>query len=307
MDRRDMLKSVATLTAAAGLAAGGSAAAERPSTGPSKTLSQNRLVTRDGTTLFYRDWGSGRPVVLLHSWAVNSDMWQYQVQALTAAGLRCVTYDRRGHGRSDQPDSGYSYDALADDLADALTALDLRDVVLVGHSMGGGEVVRYLTRHGQDRVSRIVLVSSTTPLLVKTADNPGGVDPALLEGVRGLWRKDFHKWIADNAAPFFTPETSAPMREWAMGLMAPTSVKVALDCNAAVAGTDFRAELPKVGVPTLILHGDADVSAPLALTGEKTARLIPASVLKVYAGGPHGIFLTHMDQLNRDLIAFAKG
>jgi pimeloyl-ACP methyl ester carboxylesterase len=265
------------------------------------------IVTRDGASLFYKDWGNGKPIVFVHSWATNSDMWQYQMIHLTGQGLRCVAYDNRGHGRSSDPGQGYDYDTLAGDLAAALERLNLREVTIVGHSMGCGVVVRYLSRHGARRIARAALVAPTTPFILKTEDNPDGVDGRIFERLRAMWSKDFPKWLSDNARPFFSPETSPEMIQWGLRMGMQTSLKAVIDCNRAVTNTDFRAELPKITVPTLIIHGDADVSAPLELTARKTARLIPGSQLKVYEGAPHGLFITHMDRLNRDLHDFIKG
>jgi len=265
------------------------------------------IVTSDGANLFYKDWGKGEPVLFVHSWALNSDMWQYQMIHLAGQGLRCVAYDSRGHGRSSDPGRGYDYDTLADDLAAVIEQLNLRGITLVGHSMGGGEIVRYLSRHGAGRIARVALASPSLPFILKTADNPDGVDKNVLEHLRAAWSKDFPKWLADNARPFFTPETSPEMIQWGVRMCMQTSLKALIDCNRADTETDFRAELPKITVPTLIIHGDKDVSTPLELTGRKTARLIPGSQLKVYEGAPHGLMFTHMDRFNRDLHNFIKG
>ncbi|QRK08845.1 alpha/beta hydrolase [Archangium violaceum] len=271
-------------------------------------MKRHNILTRDGVDLFYRDWGTGRPVVFLSGWALCSDMWNYQMVPLSEQGLRCVAYDRRGHGRSSDPGRGYDYDTLADDLAFVLEALDLREVTLVGHSMASGELVRYLTRHGAGRIARLVFVApAATPFPLKTADNPEGIDASVFEYVRDqLMLRDFPKWLADNARPFVTEETSPEMVEWIMSLMRQCSMKAVIECNRSSTTTDFRAELPRIKLPTLVIHGDKDVSAPLELTGRKTARLIPGSRLEVYEGAPHGLFVTHMDRLNADLLAFAR-
>ena len=302
MQRRNVLKSVATTAAGLGLIA-----ANRETAGANAPAAQTPFIeTRDRASLFYKDWGAGKPVVFVHGWALHSDMWQYQMIHLAGQGLRCIAYDRRGHGRSSDPGRGYDYDTLADDLAALLNRLNLREVTLVGHSMGGGEIVRYLTRHGNSRIARIVLLAPGTPFLLKTADNPDGVNQQVFEFLRAAWSRDFPKWLADNARPFFTPETSPQMIEWGIGMCLQTSLKAVMDCNRAVTETDFRAELRKITVPTLIIHGNTDQSHPLALTGKKTAQLIPGSQLKVYEGAPHGLFITHLDRLNRDLLAFLK-
>lgn len=265
------------------------------------------IAARDGTPLYFKDWGAGKPVLFVSAWGLNSDMWQYQMTPMTGEGFRCVAYDRRGHGRSAQPSDGYDYDTLSDDLAALIEHLDLRGVTLVGHSMAGGEVVRYLSRHGASRVSRIVLIAPTTPFMLKTADNPDGIPREGFDQVRAEWTGDFPKWLADNARPFFVAATSQAMVDWVLHLMTQTSLKALLDCNTAIIETDFRSELPKIGVPALIIQGDNDASTPLDLTGRRTAALIPNSKLKVYEGAPHGLMFTHTERLNRDLIAFARG
>src|SRR5262249_17999214 len=295
MNRRDILKSAVSLAGASAVLG-----AARVDASP--------IRTRDRQTLFYKDWGSGAPVVFLAAWALPSDMWDYQMVPLSQQGLRCIAYDRRGHGRSSQPGGGYDYDTLADDLASVLDALDLRGVTLVGMSMATGEMVRYLTRHGARRVARLVFVATAaTPFRLQTADNPTGI-PA--EGFASFRRqvllRDYPKWLEDNRAPFFTPETSPQMQEWIRSLMLSTSLNAIVECSRSMTSTDFRPELPTIRVPTLVVHGDKDVSAPLDVTGRPTAKLIPNAQLRVYEGAPHGLFLTHMARLNSDLLAFAR-
>jgi len=310
MTRRDVLKSVGIAMAGAGVAAAAadpvSADAGRDSRRSPSKGSKPCIETSDGATLFCKDWGTGKSVVFIASWGLNSDMWQYQMVPMVNRGMRCVAYDRRGHGRSSQPGGGYDYDTLADDLAAVMDQLNLDRATLIGHSMAGGEIVRYLTRHGSRRVSRIVLLAPTTPFILKTADNPAGVPEALINQARQQWCIDFPKWTVDNAHPFWVPETSQAMMDWGNSMMWRTSLKALLDCNYAMVHTDFRPELPKVTLPTLIVHGNKDASAPLEITGRRTAELIPGSVLKVYEGAPHGLMFTHMDHLNRDLIEFVQ-
>jgi non-heme chloroperoxidase len=264
------------------------------------------IEAADGTRLSYRDWGAGRPVVLVHSWGVTADMWDYQIPALLDHGLRCVAFDRRGHGRSAEPGRGYDPDTLADDLGAVMEQLDLREAVLVGHSMGGGEIVRYLSRHGDVRVAKVVLLAATTPFLTRTEDNPSGVDAAAFEAGRAIWRQDFAQWVADNTDPFFTPDTSAPMKAWLARMLLRTPLPVLLECNRVVTETDFRPDLRAIEVPTLVIHGDQDASAPLELTGRPSAALVAGARLEVYEGAPHGLFVTHMERLNADLAAFAR-
>jgi len=312
MNRRDVLKSVALGLAGAGvtLVENKKAWAE----GSPAVLAPNResirkrpfVETNDGTQLFVKEWGAGAPVLFVHSWAVNSDLWQYQMLNLCSQGMRCIAYDQRGHGRSSDPGGGYEYDTLSDDLGAVLDQLDLRSASLVGHSMGCGTIIRYLTRRGASRVKQVVLVSPTMPFLLKTKHNPQGIDGAAFERLRSGWAKDFSKWVSDNARPFFTPETSDGMVEWGISMVRQASLKALIDCNRADAETDFRSELPKITVPTLIIHGDQDVSAPLELTGRRTAALMPHSRLIVYEGAPHGLMLTHVDRFNADLVEFLR-
>ncbi|XYH99283.1 alpha/beta fold hydrolase [Sorangium sp. So ce1128] len=264
------------------------------------------IEAQDGALLFHRDWGAGKPVLFLSGWALSSEMWGYLMLDLVDNGLRCVAYDRRGHGRSSDPGRGYDHDTLADDLAAVLEQLDLREVTLVGHSMSGGEIVRYLSRHGDRRIARVAFLAPTTPMLLRAPDNLDGLDPHLIEQVRAAIRADYPGWLADNAPPFFVDETSPAMREWVQSLMLQCSMKALIDCNRASVEADFRDELRRIKVPTLVIHGDRDASAPLALTGEKTAALVPGSRLIVYEGAPHGLFVTHRERLGRDLLAFAQ-
>jgi non-heme chloroperoxidase len=310
MERRSVLKSAVGVAGAA-LVAGTSRseASQTGSTPPHESQHRGPYVdTRDGQQLFCKDWGTGAPVVFLAAWALPSDMWDYQMVPLSEQGLRCIAYDRRGHGRSSQPGTGYDYDTLADDLAAVLDALDLRDVTLVGMSMAGGEMVRYLTRHGQRRIARVVFVATdATPIRQQTADNQSGIPTDRAEFFRRQrLLKDYPNWMEENRQPFFMPDTSRQMQEWVRGMMLRTSMKALVECNRSLTSTDFRAELPRITVPTLLIHGDKDVSAPLEVTGRPTAKLIPRSRLEVYEGAPHGLFLTHMERLTGDLLAFAK-
>lgn len=252
-----------------------------------------------------RDWGSGKPLIFLAGWTLASDAWGYEMVRLFERGFRCVAYDRRGHGRSDDPGRGYDYDTLADDLAHVLDVLDLRNVTLVGHSMAGGEMARYLARHGYDRVARLLFVAPITPMILDTPDNPTGITSAMLEAGRKPLLTDFPKWIADNAPPFFLPTTSPQMIEWGMAMMLRASLQAVVESARIMTGTDFRADLQAIRMPTVVIHGDRDASAPLALTGRRTAELVPGAKLIVYEGAPHGIFATYIDQLTADISAFA--
>ena len=311
MNRKNLLTSTMARTAGVGLVASDTRAVRADRTkspdAKNKVLSTPFLETRDRAMLFCKDWGAGKPTVFVHSWGTNSELWQYQMLHLSGQGLRCIAYDQRGHGRSSQPGYGYDYDTLADDLASLLEQLDLCEVTLVGHSMGCGEIVRYLSRHGSSGVARAVFIGTATPFPLKTPDNPDGVDKAFFDELRASWAKDFPKWLGDNARPFFLPETSPEMVQWAIGMFLQASLKGLIDWHRAGTETDFRAELPAISVPTLIIHGDADVSEPIEQRGRRTAQLIPGSQFKVYEGAPHGLMFTQMDRLNADLLAFIKG
>ena len=300
MDRRALL--TASIMAGAAFGARGEAQAAPSPVGPRRSV-----TARDGARLFVRDWGAGQPLVFLAGWSLPSDMWAYQMAPLCDAGFRCIAYDRRGHGRSDDPGRGYDYNTLADDLAEVLDGLDLRGVTLVAHSMSGGEAVRYLSRHGNaGRVKRVLFLAPTLPCLTQTPDNPMGVPAAALDQVRNTFMADFPKWIEDNSAPFVLPKTSEPMRTWIKTMMLQTSMKAVVDCNRAMVAADFRPELARLAVPSLVIHGDKDASAPLAITGKRAAALIPGGQLKVYEGAPHGLFVTHAAQLNADIEAFVR-
>lgn len=265
-----------------------------------------QIVARDGTKLFHRDWGEGAPMVFMAGWTLTSEAWAYQAADLSDQGVRCIAYDRRGHGRSDDPGRGYDIDTLADDLDSVLTTLHLRGVTIVAHSMASGEITRYLTRHGAGRVARVVYLAPTTPFLTRTADNPDGAPAAYFERARKTWKTDFPRWLDDNTDPFVTPQTSTGMKDWIKSIMLTCSMQAVVECNKSMVGTDFRRELTKISLPCLVIQGDRDVSAPLPLTGQRTAQLIPGARLVVYEGAPHGLFVTHMDRLNADLLAFAK-
>jgi non-heme chloroperoxidase len=263
--------------------------------------------TADGTSLFYRDWGTGKPIVFVASWVMPSESWSYQMAALSEQGFRCVAYDRRGHGRSSDPGRGYDFDTLADDLAAVLEALDLHDVTLVGFSMGGAEIIRYVTRHGGARVGRLVSIAPTTPLMMRRPDNPQGFDEAVLEDLHRAFEQDFPRWVEENARPFVLPETSQATIEWVKSMALKTSLKAVIDCHRMLVREDFRAELQAIDLPVLVIQGDADISSPIDLTGRPTAELIPGARLEIYEGAPHGLFITHRERLNRDLAAFAAG
>ncbi|GAB0107751.1 alpha/beta hydrolase [Nocardia sp. JMUB6875] len=267
------------------------------------------IETRTGTTLFYRDWGTGRPVVFCSAWAMDSTEPRGVMADLAAHGFRAIALDRRGHGRSDDPGLGYDYDTLADDLADLLDHLNLHDAVMVGHSMGGGEIVRYLTRYGSARVDRLVLVAAALPYQLAAPDNPEGVPAEAAEALRDSWRHGLDTWLADNADPYVGAglpgcEVSQFARDQVLASILGTSLQAAIECSRSIAETDFSAELPTVTVPTLIIHGDTDASISLESGGRRQAELLPNSELIVYENAPHALYLTHGARLTADILAF---
>lgn len=271
---------------------------------PARRPAESFVAAKDGTSLFVRDWGAGRPVLFLSGWALPSDFWGYQMLGVARKGYRAIAYDRRGHGRSADPGRGYDHDTLADDLAAFIDGLKLDGATVVAHSMGGTEVARYFARHGGRGIARVVLVGTITPCLMKRADNPDGVDPATLAAGADLLARDFPAWIAANTKPFFTPGTSAAMVTWGQAMMMTTSLLAAAQLAQANFASDFRADVRKIHVPTLVIHGDRDASAPLALTARATTALLPQSTLSIYEGAPHGLPLTHVERLNAELLAF---
>ena len=268
------------------------------------------LNAADGTRLFYNDWGTGKPVVLIHGWPLNQDMWEYQAPVLAANGYRVIAYDRRGFGRSDQPWSGYDYDSLADDLASVMDGLDLRDAALVGFSMGGGEVARYLSRHGSaGRVSKAVLLSAVTPMLLQNASNPDGVPQGvfdqMLDGLandRPSFLSGFGKQFMGAGLLNFTVTTE--ILEWCLWMAMAASPKATMACVRAFSATDFRDEMRAFSMPTLIIHGTSDVTVPIGVSGRVSAKMVPRAEFLQYDGAPHGLFFTEKDRLNADLLAF---
>jgi pimeloyl-ACP methyl ester carboxylesterase len=297
MNRRDIL----TSSLAAGTVA--AVAARQPAQAAPRAPT---IRARDGTMLFHRDWGEGRPVVFVASWALTSEMWAYQVAHLADAGFRCIAFDRRGHGRSDVPAGGYDLDTLADDLGAVIDGLGLRQADIVTHSMGGSEAARYLARRGTGKVRRVAMLAPAGPCLTQKADNPYGAPRAYFEARIAEWKADFPKWTRANQAPFFTPQTSEAMQEWLVAQMLSTPTPVAIAAFRALIDGDVRPDLARIDRPTLIVHGDKDASAPLEITGRRFAAGIRGAELKVYPGAPHGLFVTHMAQVNRDLEAFLK-
>ncbi|TXM62257.1 alpha/beta hydrolase [Methylobacterium sp. WL120] len=270
------------------------------------------IRTGDGTRLYVKDWGTGRPVVLIHGWPLDADMWEHQMPALAEVGYRVVAYDRRGFGRSDQPWTGYDYDTFADDLKAVLDGLDLQDVALVGFSMGGGEIARYMSRHAGARVTKAVLVSAVTPYMLKSGDNPDGVDGGVFQGMVDGLRKDRPAFLANFAKTFFGAgvfhsPVSAETMTWAGNLAMLASPKATTACVTAFGTTDFRGDMAHFRVPTLVIHGDDDQTVPIDVSGKVAAAAIPGATLVVYEGAPHAVPFTHAERLNADLLAFLKG
>ena len=262
--------------------------------------------------LHYTDQGSGAPVVLIHGWPLSGRSWESQVPALVDAGYRVVTYDRRGFGQSSQPWTGYDYDTLAADLAALLDSLDLQDATLVGFSMGGGEVVRYLSTHGSARVSKAVLAAAVPPYLYQSADNPdGGLDDAAIAGFQTAVQTDRPAFLEQFTTTFFSAGgklmVSEPQRRYAESLGSVASPKGTLDCIAAFGETDFRADVAALTVPTLVIHGDSDAIVPFEVSGQRSAAAIPGSTLVVVENGPHGLNVSHAHEFNAALLAFLAG
>ena len=271
----------------------------------------NTITTRDGTQIYYKDWGSGQPVVFSHGWPLSADDWDGQMLFFLRQGYRVIAHDRRGHGRSSQGSTGHDMDHYADDLAALTEALDLRKAIHVGHSTGGGEVARYISRHGSKRVAKAVLISSVPPLMVKTAANPNGVPIEVLDGIRAAVASNRPQFFKDFTLPFYGfnrpgAKISEGIREhwWQQGMMG--SIQAHYDGIKAFSETDFTEDLKKIDVPTLVMHGDDDQVVPIGISSELTAKIIKKAILKVYPGLPHGMCATHADLINPDLLAFFK-
>jgi non-heme chloroperoxidase len=270
------------------------------------------ITTKDGTQIYYKDWGAGQPVVFSHGWPLNSDSWEAQMMFLASNGYRCIAHDRRGHGRSSQPWNGNDMDTYADDLSELFEKLDLKQAVLIGFSAGGGEVARYIGRHGTARLAKAALISAVPPLMLKTAANPGGMPIEKFDAIRNGTTTDRSQLYIDIASgPFFGANrpgahVSQGMIDtfWHQGVMA--GYKNTFDCIRAFSETDFTEDLKKFDVPTLIIHGDDDQIVPIGAAGLRSAKLVKDSILKIYAGAPHGLADTHKEQLNADLLAFIK-
>ncbi|MGN6551470.1 MAG: alpha/beta fold hydrolase [Pararhizobium sp.] len=269
------------------------------------------IETRDGTKLYAKDWGEGRPVILLHGWPLSADSWDDQAMAIAAAGMRAIAYDRRGFGRSEQPWNGYDYDRLADDLADVIAATGAQDAAIIGFSMGGGEVARYMSRHSGRNVRQAGLISSVVPYMAKTGDNPDGVPQEIFAEMTAGMKADRAHFFASFFKDFYgngllSGGASEEVLEWSRKLAMEASLKATLACAQAFATTDFRPDLPAITVPTLIIHGTSDKTVPIDTAGRAAAKGIADARFLEYDGAPHGLFATHKDRLTRDLLAFLK-
>jgi len=270
------------------------------------------IMMKDGTQIYYKDWGTGQPIVFSHGWPLCSDSWEVQMMFLASKGYRCIAHDRRGHGRSSQPWIGNEMDTYADDLSELIETLNLNSTILIGFSAGGGEVARYIGRHGTKRVAKVALISAVPPLMLKTAANPSGLPIEVFDKIRLgsiADRSQFYKDLASG--PFFganRPDSKVSQGTidsfWLQGMKA--GHKNTFDCIKAFSETDFTDDLKKFDMPTLILHGDDDQIVPIGASALHSSKLVKNAILKIYKGAPHGLTYTHKDQLNKDLLAFLK-
>ena len=272
----------------------------------------NFITTNDDTKLYIKTWGQGRPVILMHGWPLSADSWDDTSLALAKAGFRAISYDRRGFGRSSQPFDGYDYDTLADDLAAVMDQTAAKDATIVGFSMGGGEVARYMSRHEGKNIVQAALIACVVPFMLKTADHPDGVEQAVFDGMQQAIQADRPKFFTEFFKNFFGTDTPAntlgtELNEWARAVSMQAGLKPTLECITAFSSTDFRPDLAAFTVPTLIVHGTADKIVPIDIAGRAAAKGIKSAKLLEYEGAPHGLFATHKEKLNHDLIAFLKG
>ena len=267
------------------------------------------IETAPNVKLYVKDYGEGKPVILIHGWPLSNEMWEYQIDTLVQNNFRVIAYDRRGFGKSSQPWDGYDYDTLTDDLKAIIEQLDLKEATLVGFSMGGGEVVRYFSRHGGKGVSKAVLIASVTPFQLQTDSNPKGVPHEKYDGMATLIKQDRLSFLDNFGKTFFgvsfiSKPISTPLLDYYRMLCSFASPRATLECAKSFSSTDFRSEMASVNVPTLIIHGDEDKTVPMEITSEIAAKLIPDNKFIVYEGAPHGLFYIEKDKLNKDLIEF---
>ncbi len=260
-------------------------------------------------SIFYQEYGAGKTVIFIHGWPLNHEMWEYQLAELPQHNLRCIAYDRRGFGKSDRSWEGYDYDTLASDLNDLITELNLTDVVLVGFSMGGGEIARYIGKYGSDKISKIVFISSVTPYRLKTDDNPDGTEKAVFDSTIEKIKADRPAFLVEFGKKFYgVDELKTPVSEailaWNQMLCLMSSAKATIDCVRSFTETDFRADLKNIAKPVLIIHGDADKTVPIEISGNKTAEIISHAKYIIYKDAPHGLFITEKEKLNADLLNF---
>ena len=268
------------------------------------------ITTKDGTQIYYKDWGTGQPVVFSHGWPLSADAFEDQMYFLAMRGYRCIAHDRRGHGRSSQPLNGNDLDTYADDPAQLVAALDLKDAVHVGHSTGGGEVTRYIGRHGTSRVAKAVLIGAIPPLMLKTEANPAGLPIEVFDDLRKGVQTDRGQFFRDLSAPFYGANHGAQVSQglrdsfWLQSMLC--GYPAAYECIKAFSETDLTEDLKKFDIPTLILHGDDDQIVPIVASALLSSKIVKGSILKVYPGYPHGMCQTHKDEINADLLAFIK-
>ncbi len=315
--RRQFLGRVATVSAALALPVGGLAMPSSSFGAPALPQplhgnpTMSTITPKDGTQIFYKDWGQGQPVVFSHGWPLTADAWDAQMLFLASHGYRTIAHDRRGHGRSSQPWNGNDMDTYADDLAALIEKLDLKNVVLVGHSTGGGEVAHYVGRHGSSRVAKIVLIGAVPPIMVKTANNPGGLPIEVFDDIRAKTLADRSQFFKDLSGPFFganRPNSKATqgMRDsfWMQGMLG--GLKGQYDCIKQFSEVDYTPDLKKIDVPALVIHGDDDQIVPIDDSGRLSAKILKHATLKVYPGAPHGLTATHQEQVNKDLLEFIR-
>ena len=274
-------------------------------------MSTSTITTQDGTTIFYKDWGTGQPVVFSHGWPLNADAWDDQAFYVASQGYRALAHDRRGHGRSSQPWEGNDMDHYADDLAALLDTLDLHDAILVGHSTGGGEVAHYIARHGTARLAKAVLVGAVPPLMLKTASNPGGLPIEVFDQIRAGVTGDRSQYYKDLSIPFYgANRTGSKVSQGVLDMFwlwsMQVGLKAAFDCIKAFSQTEQTEDLKRFDIPTLIIHGDDDQIVPIADSALLSSKLVKDATLKVYPGAPHGLMSTHKEQFNEDLLAFLR-